>query len=251
MSEIKRLLEQPVSPGMEALLRSAKTDGPTSASAEERALAVMGLLPPATAARPSTKTRPIVSVVQAAGVSALLAGLAVVGFVVTRPSAPASLDVRPQERPLTTESAAETAAPLATSISSTPSPALRVEDLPRAPETAGARALEPAPMKRTGPAPVDSSEAQLEDELAAIDAARAALSSGRGDTALARARHYQGSFPDGRFVEEADALEIQALAFSGRREEARSKGERFLAARPGSPYARRVRSSIGDSETKP
>jgi hypothetical protein len=246
MSEIKRLLDEPVSPGMERLLRSAKTDGAKSASAEERTLAAMGLLPSAAAARPSTKTRPIVSM-QAVGFSAVLAGLAAVGFVVTRSSAPASSEVRPQERPLATE---RTLAP-APSISSTPSPALHVDDLPPAPETTAARPPEPGPVKHASPAPVDSSEAQLVDELAAIDAARAALSSGHGDTALSRVRQYQKRFPDGLYVEEADALEVQALAFSGRREEARSKGERFLAARPGSPYARRVRSSIGDGEAKP
>ncbi len=248
MSEIKRLLDQPVSPGTEALLRSAKNDGPKSASAEERTLAVMGVLPPAIAARASTKTRPILSVVKAVGFTAVVVGLAVVGFVATQSSAPASSEPRPQEQPLATE----IAAPPGTS---TPSPTLRVEDLPQAPvnatENAAAKPSEPGPARPARPAPADSAEAQLEDELAAIDAARAALSSGRGDTALSRVRHYQVRFPNGRFAEEADALEVQALAFSGRREEARSKGDRFLAARPGSPYARRVRSSIADTEAKP
>ena len=55
---------------------------------------------------------------------------------------------------------------------------------------------------------------------------------------------YRATFVSGRFVEEIDALEVEALAAEGSRDQVRSKAAEFTARYPSSPYARRVRSVV-------
>ena len=88
-------------------------------------------------------------------------------------------------------------------------------------------------------------QATRDAEIAAIDKARGALTTERPAEALARVQTYRSTFAAPHFADEADAIEVQALAALGRKDEARRKGEEFLTRRPRSPYAQRVRSAAG------
>ncbi|MBN9160073.1 MAG: hypothetical protein BGO98_41920 [Myxococcales bacterium 68-20] len=247
MSEMKPLLDESVSPDAAKLLRSAAKDGPESPkSAEARTLAAIGLLP---AAELATSTLPTgrgfgsFTRLGMLGSLAVVAAFGVVLAVRTSSTAPALPPSAGPDAPKIAP-AQPSASPPAPSVVET----VRVEQLPSA-------AIDDGTGKVAVPRPSSASKAPsrpgLEDELAAIDGARSELASGHPDAALARVQSYQRTFRAGRFSEEADALEIQALAALGRLSEARAKGERFLAAHPGSPYERRVRSSIPSDEVKP
>lgn len=80
----------------------------------------------------------------------------------------------------------------------------------------------------------------LREQIALIDAARAALSSGSGRRALEILRRYQDGHPAGSFRPEAAALEVEALVKLGRETEARALAERFVAKHRGSLLAERV-----------
>jgi hypothetical protein len=99
----------------------------------------------------------------------------------------------------------------------------------------GAGAPVPTPHGRPGTKPND-----LGDQIALVDAARAALSAGAADRALELLRQYQTKYPAGSFRPEAAALRIEALAKLGRGAEARALAERFVAEHAGSPLADRV-----------
>lgn len=88
-------------------------------------------------------------------------------------------------------------------------------------------------------------------ELQAIDTARSAFA--RGDHALAL-RHldqYAARFPKPRLGAEAAVLRIETHAARGESAAALRLGRAFLSRQPNSPYARRVRSLIGDSAGAP
>ncbi|MBN9166029.1 MAG: hypothetical protein J0I07_34085 [Myxococcales bacterium] len=248
MTEMKRLLDEEISADVAWLLRSAETDGPAAPEpAQARALAVIVALPSVGRAAPASREGGRLSPLLRTGAwSALAVAVVFTGVVLLRSSSTAPVG----------SSSSRPEAPAATPASELParpsSEGIRVEDLPSATEEAAGEASGgKSPARRRSPASEAPSRFGLEDELAAIDAARASLASGRPDAALVRVQGYQRTFRDGHFAEEADALEIQALAEMGRHAESRAKGERFLASRPGSPYERRVRSSIASDEVKP
>jgi hypothetical protein len=116
-----------------------------------------------------------------------------------------------------------------------------VEELPLAPR-------EPEPKSVTKPAqrgsatPADS----LALELAVIEEARNAL--GRRDyaTALRQLDEYNRRFSKRHLNSEAMVLRIETLAAKGDRDAAVRLGKSFLAGQPNGPYARRVRSLVGD-----
>lgn len=85
----------------------------------------------------------------------------------------------------------------------------------------------------------------LDQELARIDAARAALRAGRPAAVLTQLASYRREVATPAFADEADALEVRAQAALGNMAEARRLAERFLAKRPSSPYAERVRAAGG------
>jgi len=145
---------------------------------------------------------------------------------------------------------AATIAPELPSAAPSPSPAtISVSDLPSAaipaprlkPQTASA---EP-PAATAAVRPSSAAAPTLEDELKAVDEARAAFVGHDPALALERVTSYRRRFPAGHFMDETEALEIQALVALGRKEEARSRAGRFLALHPESPYAQRVRSAVG------
>lgn len=249
MSEMKPLLDDATSPDAARLLRSAESDGPeTPESAEARTLAAIGLLSSAEIATSSSSVgRVLGSFTRTATFGALIA---VVGFGTAVAIRTSSTEGPPAHAP---GASVEAAVVRADTPPSTAAPAslstegIRVDELP----TALPSTVEKVPGPRATVTSKVPARPALEDELAAIDSARGALAAGHPDRALARVHDYHRSFRDGRFTEEAEALEIQALAGLQRRDEAREKGARFLAAHPGSPYERRVRSALDSVEVKP
>jgi hypothetical protein len=86
----------------------------------------------------------------------------------------------------------------------------------------------------------------LSRELASIDAARAALARGDAAGAIARLNRYARAYPRGRLDMEAEVLRIDALAESGRTEQARARAREFLRRHPNSVLGAHVRTRLGD-----
>jgi hypothetical protein len=157
-------------------------------------------------------------------------GLAVAGAVVgvrasheahERPAAPPRVTASPQPEP----------APQA------PTPPAEVVTAPPP------RAVAASPRNRAPAAAAD-----LADQVALIDSARAAMSAGAGARALEILRRYEGKYTSGSFRPEAAAIRIEALMKLGREAEARALAERFVAEHPGSLLARRVADVVGLEE---
>lgn len=81
----------------------------------------------------------------------------------------------------------------------------------------------------------------LRAELAALDAARAKLSSGSPQGALAALDEYGRSYPRGLLRLEAEVLRIDALAQAGQTEAAKARASAFLRQHPKGVLAARVR----------
>lgn len=84
----------------------------------------------------------------------------------------------------------------------------------------------------------------LADENALITQAQSALARGRAGEALTALRDHQRRFPSGRFVEEREAMTVQALARTGQTEQARARAERFYTRYPNSLLTRAVRAAV-------
>jgi hypothetical protein len=91
------------------------------------------------------------------------------------------------------------------------------------------------------PAPARSHAAiGLAEQVALVDRARQALAAGDPQAAARRVDEYHARFPSGALAEEADVVRIDALTRYDRAAANRA-GALFLAARPDSPHAARVR----------
>ena len=101
-----------------------------------------------------------------------------------------------------------------------------------------------APERLAKPAPAES--ASLNDELALLEEARMALSAGDYGLALRTLDGYSKRFPRRKMASEATVLRIETLSAKGDDTAARELGRAFLRATPRSPYAKRVRSLIGE-----
>ncbi len=135
--------------------------------------------------------------------------------------------------------------PVAGPSAAVPSPGVPPSPSPSLAE-AGAPTLAPLPRPtrpphHSRPAPVGD----LGDEIAFVDAARNALSSGTPPRALEILRRYQDRYPSGSFRPEAAAIRIEALLKLGREAEARALARRFVAEHPGSLLAARVADMVG------
>lgn len=114
-------------------------------------------------------------------------------------------------------------------------------------------AVAPSPPPAPGPsatgAPVVAARtaARRIAEHRLLDDARGALSAGRIDDALMYVAAHEREFADGGMIEERELIAVEAHSRAGRRDEARARGERFLARWPGSLYAARVRALLGAS----
>ena len=111
----------------------------------------------------------------------------------------------------------------------------------------------PSPTGHAADAGVTGDEAgsgrdrDLADENALVSRAQAALARGRTSEALAATSEHQRRFPRGEFVEEREALAIQALARSGNLPAAMARAERFRARYPRSMLLRAVNAAVGSS----
>jgi outer membrane protein assembly factor BamD (BamD/ComL family) len=122
--------------------------------------------------------------------------------------------------------------PVAVSPSSPPG------DLPRA--SAPSTVITPAAPSATGV--VTSS---LDDEIALVRDARAALRGGDAARSLALLDEHDRRFPGGALAEDCAASRVYALCALGDIARARSAAARFLANHPYSPHAASVRASCG------
>jgi hypothetical protein len=84
----------------------------------------------------------------------------------------------------------------------------------------------------------------LAAERALLDPARTALGRGDGASALQAVRKHEAGFRNGALAEEREAIAVQALVQLGRKDAARSRGERFLARYPGSVLAPVVKAAL-------
>jgi hypothetical protein len=87
----------------------------------------------------------------------------------------------------------------------------------------------------------------LAAEVAALDAARSAIRSGRTAHALALLDEYDARFARPELGPESDIARIEAHLAAGDRAAARSLADRFLAAHPTSPAAARIRRLVPES----
>ncbi len=103
----------------------------------------------------------------------------------------------------------------------------------------------PAPLPAVRPPPPPPAPT-LEEELAALRDARAALQAGNSDAALEQLDRYERR--GRRLRVEATVLRIEALAAAGRSAEATALARRFVVEHPTNPLVDRVRAIIVDSE---
>jgi TolA-binding protein len=90
------------------------------------------------------------------------------------------------------------------------------------------------------PAQVAASPSSLAAERDLVDTARAALSRGRANDALAAVQTHASRFPNGALAEEREALAVQALVIAGRVEAARERGAKFHRRYPKSIFGSSV-----------
>jgi hypothetical protein len=86
--------------------------------------------------------------------------------------------------------------------------------------------------------------AGLNDEIALLDRARAAINGSRPNEALLRLDEHASRFSKGGLALEAQVLRVQALAAAGRREEASRRAKRILSRSPNSVVAQRLRQYV-------
>lgn len=118
------------------------------------------------------------------------------------------------------------------------------ETLPVIAETQTRRArrtpVTPAAEPVAEPAPVAST---LAAENTLLRRAQRAISQGEPEAALRHLGAHASRFPQGMLTEEREAARVVALCDAGRQAEARALAARFLAERPASPLAARVRAA--------
>ena len=81
----------------------------------------------------------------------------------------------------------------------------------------------------------------IDEEVRLLSQAHAALRAGRPHDALAKLRHHEKTFPQSKLSDARRVARMIALCDSGRRDTARAEAQAFLASRPTSPLASRVR----------
>jgi hypothetical protein len=265
MSDPRRLLEDPAELSEEELrlLTAGANVEPSSALGAEVWAGLAAKLPPASGGSaphgpgggsPAPGTGGGVAAAQGAGASALLvkAGLALiaVGALLFAGRALLRSDVASISPAVQVPALARSAAPVAPA--STPAEPQLEPATPPPPAAPSAAPLHPAnaahPSKApSAPAPVapSSSGSDASEESRVVGAARDALRSGNPGAALALLSEAQRRFGGGVLGQEREALSIEALAKSGQRALARTRGEAFLNNYAHSPYAARIRTLIG------
>jgi hypothetical protein len=236
MSEPTRLLADADTTGFERELLRTWSEEQPSEEARERAKGLASIA--AAGALGAAVGGSIAPKAAVAGVALTAKWLVLGSIVVVAASAGlAAWVVQTHDRartapPVSTTTATTTATSTATST--TTSTAI---------STASATSVSELPDAPVPRAPHDT----LADQIATMDAIRAALAAGHGARALRLIDDYERRFPRGAFLEEAEALRVEALARSGDAASASHAARRFLAAHPGSPHAARVRALLGSA----
>jgi hypothetical protein len=108
-------------------------------------------------------------------------------------------------------------------------------------------AAQPLPRDPVHPPPTSQSpRGTVDEEMKLLRAAHSALRAGRPEQALAQLAEHTWRFPNGELAEQRDVAHILALCRAGKTEASRSEARRFLAARPDSPFAGRVRATCAE-----
>ncbi len=252
--ELPRLIEQASSPLERAILDA----GRNVPSSDSRRLQVMLALGVGSSVALGTKT----SMALAAGWKKVILSGAIVASGTAGVVAYQELSAPPPpERAPAVQEVQEVAprAPLAAApvVEESPTlveePAEVEESAPQQPQPAAAEA-EPTARKRVHRrvaktevvAPKSVTGSDLQDEVAALDRARASLRAGNAQRALGHLGDYSKRFPKGSLRLEAEALRIQALAASGNEAEASRRAKRILERSPNSVLASRLRRYVID-----
>lgn len=255
MSEPQRLLDEGGDDLSLSLLRSARGDGP-SPHARRKTMVALGLAGGVGAGVTAATATGAASTMAKSSATAALAkwiGMGVIGGIVTVGTVEV---VQTKSAPAVTQSAAINAGPVA---KAKPAKGLTPAAVNDAPAPIDAAAPAPAieePAVKPSAAPIEAPRATarpadkptLADEVAALDAARVALSSGNAAAALRALDDHDRRFPGGVLGMEATVLRIEALVARGDRASASRLGRAFLDAHPRSPHASRVRTLIGATD---
>ena len=231
MSDPTRLLDQGADEFEASLLRAGRADAMSSRSRRQilAGIGIGGLLSATTVAsgvRAAAKGWLAKAGIGAASVLAIWAGV--------RANHPT-----PLEAPLARSTPA-----VAPARQAAPAPAAKSRVEPPAPEPVATT----EPVKAVAPvrAAVER-EPSLTAELASIEQARRAFLAHDYAQSLKLLDEYTRRFPKRQLASEATVLRIEALAAKGDRDTAARIGRDFLQNHPNGPYAKRVRSVIGDS----
>ena len=259
MSEPQRLLDEGGDDLSLSLLRSARGDGP-SPHARRKTMVALGLAGGVGAGVTAATATGAASTMAKSSATAALAkwiGMGVIGGIVTVGTVEV---VQTKSTPAVTQGAAINAGPVAKTKPAKGLAPAAVNDAPTAePAPIEAEVPPPAveePAAKPSAAPVEAPRATarpadkptLADEVAALDAARVALSSGNAAAALRALDDHDRRFPGGVLGMEATVLRIEALVARGDRASASRLGRTFLDAHPRSPHASRVRTLIGATD---
>ncbi|MDQ2642385.1 MAG: hypothetical protein M3020_01125 [Myxococcota bacterium] len=220
------------------LLDAAAREEPSNEMLERMARSLGVATPVALAPSPRAGEGPLpdpglTSAGTATGTSTLVPWLS--GAIVVAAVTGAVFATRPDSEELVPPRAMNPVTAPQTAALQTPPLAAPVLPAPSSVEDSG-KAVDASPTEQR----VRSPKADIAEQIALIDAARTAVSSGSANRALRLVRQYQSKYPTGSFGPEATALKIEALTKLGRTTEARSAAERFVIQHRGTPIADRV-----------
>ena len=196
----------------------------------------------------STGTAAVAASAKGTAVWKILAALVALGAAGASATVFTSRAGAPAASPAPPMTTARAVAVAPTAAVTTPAPApeeiasVSVDDLPTVKAAPSSRSAPRSPSSElAAPAATPSPAARLTEETRAIGAIRASVQ--RGDTreALHLLDSYEAEFPRGVLAEEAEVLRIETLGRAGDKAEAARRASRFLAERPSSPHAARVR----------
>jgi hypothetical protein len=176
-----------------------------------------------------------------AAVGATSVGAAYV--VETRLASPEAADPAPPAVVTAASPVTKVAPPVVTAAPSVAPPP--PEDPPEPPPAAPVARSRPSTAEALPVAPPPERESALREEIALVDAARAAIADGDPAFALRRIEDHAARFPAGSFAVERDVLRIDALVLAGRSDEARERARAFVARHPKAAQARRIEKIAG------
>jgi hypothetical protein len=246
MSDMRRWTEDPSKSDYASMLRNARKES-LSKDTTERVLGNI-TAPLEAVAVPSPRRRGLATkMALGVGVCVLVA----VGVAMVRSETPRQKPTdraMPDARLAKAASEARESAPVTASAA-----AVAVDDLPSvasAPAITSARRPISAASRATNGEEKGSSDDDLAAETALLRAIRGDLRANRPGPALAKLDEYDARFAHGFMRQEAGVERVEALLQSGARERGRVLGKQMLEASPQGPFARRLRSLVGDDQNR-